>query len=75
VCDVWPGFADVAPHLAHDADVIVAVEEVVLVFALARAATGAVRRLVGLEGCVTQDDDHPLRVLVVARNGGMLLRD
>ena len=75
VCDVWPSLADVAPHLPHHADVIIAVEEVVLVFPLTRAATGAMRRLVRLERRVAQDDDHPLRVFVVRRNRRMLLCD
>jgi hypothetical protein len=53
VCDVRPGLADVAPHLPHNADVIVAVEEVVLVFAPTWASASAMRCFVGLEGCVT----------------------
>jgi hypothetical protein len=41
MCDVRPGLADIAPHLAHYANVIVAVEQIVLVFARAGAPTGA----------------------------------
>jgi hypothetical protein len=40
--NVRPRLTNVAAHLPHDANVVVAVEEVVLVFAGARAPAGAV---------------------------------
>ena len=75
VCDVWPSFADVATHLAHYADVIVAVEKVVLVFARARTPARAMGCLVCLESRIAKDDDQPLCVLVISGNRDMLLGD
>lgn len=40
VCDVGSCFGDVAVHLAHDADVLVAVEQRVLVLTLDAHVTG-----------------------------------
>lgn len=40
--DIWSRFTDVAAHLSHYANVVIAVEEVVLVLARTRTATGAV---------------------------------
>lgn len=39
VSDVGTGFTDVAPHLAHDSNVVVAVQQVVLVFTSAWSTT------------------------------------
>lgn len=75
VCDIRPSLTDVAPHFAHHTDVIVAVEEVVLVFARTWAPPRAVRRLVRLERRIAQDDDHALRVFVVGGDWSVLLGD
>ena len=76
MCDVGSCFGDVAVHLAHDADVLVTVEERVFFLALDAHVTGPrVRRLVGLERCMRQNDNQALRVLVGGRDGDMLLGD
>lgn len=73
--DVGSGFAYVAPHLAHYANVVVTVEQVVLVLARAGAAASAMRRLVRLQRRIAQNDDQALCVFVVGRDGDMLLGD
>lgn len=70
--DVGTGLADVTSHLAHDADVIVAVQQIELVLATTGTAADAMRGLVGLKGGGAQNDDEALRVLVAARDGLML---
>lgn len=73
--NVGASIADVPVHLPHDANMLVAVEERVLVFAKSSGAVGpAVRRLVSLETGIGQDNNESLRVLVGGRNGGMLFR-
>ena len=71
--DIGACVGDVAVHLAHDADVLVAVEERVLV--ILHAITATVCGLVGLEAGVGEDNDQALGVLVVGCDGYMLLRD
>lgn len=74
VCDVRAGIANVPVHLAHDADVLVAIEERVLLLPLhSHATNAAVRSLVGLQAGVGQDDDQAPRVLVSRWDGRMLL--
>lgn len=73
--DVRPRLADVATHFAHDANVVVAVEKVVLVLPRSRASSCAVRRLVSLEGGIAQHHNEPLAVLVVGGDRRVLLRD
>ena len=75
MCDVRPGLADIAPHLAHYANVIVAVEQVVLVLARPGPPASTVRRLVRLQRRIAEDDDQALCVLVVSRDRDMLLGD
>jgi hypothetical protein len=72
VGDVRPRLADVAAHLAHHADVVVAVEQVVLVLTRSGASACAVRRLVRLEGGVAEHDNQALRVLVAGGDGRVL---
>ena len=50
--DIWACFTDVAAHLPHYTDVIIAVEEIVLVFTSTGPSARAVRRLVRLKGGV-----------------------
>ena len=73
VGDIGACVGDVAVHLAHDSDVLVAVEERVLVILHAIAAT--VCGLVGLETGVGEDDNEALGVLVVGCDGYVLLGD
>ncbi len=73
MCDVGPGIANVPVHLAHDANVLIAVEKRVLFLPLhAHAAGAAVRGLVGFEAGIGEDDNQPLRVLVGGRDGRVL---
>ena len=71
--DVRAGLADVAAHLAHDSDVVIAVQQVELVLAAARTTAHTVRGLVRLKGGGTQHDDQALGVLVAAGDGLVLL--
>jgi|TARA_R110002003_G_scaffold184_5_gene14412 hypothetical protein len=73
--DVWPRLTDVAAHLPHHTDMIVAVEEVVLVLSRSRASTCAVGRFVRLEGGIAQHNDQSLCVFVVGWNGSVLFGD
>lgn len=73
--DVGPRLTDVAAHLPHDANVVIAVEEVVLVLARTRPATRAVGCLVSLEGGIAQHYDEALCIFVVGGDGRMLLGD
>lgn len=72
--DVGAGLADIAAHLAHNANVVIAVQQIELVLAAASTTTThAVRGLVGLEGRGAQHDNQALGVLVAAGDGLMLL--
>ena len=71
--DVWTRLTDIAAHLAHDTDVVVAVEEIVFVLPPAGPATRAVRRLVCLKGGIAEHDNQALRVLVVGGDWLVLL--
>lgn len=74
MCNIRPSIANVSVHLPHYTNVLVAVEQRVLVFALhARATYAAVGCLVGLEAGIGQDDDQPLAILVVGSDGHVLL--
>lgn len=72
--DIGTSLADVAAHLAHYADMVVAVEQVEFVLATAGAAS-ADGGLVCLESRAAEDNNQALRVLVVAGNGSMLFSD
>jgi hypothetical protein len=72
MCDIWSGITDVAVHLAHDADVFVAVEEGVFLIALAWSAA-AMGGLVRLETGIGEDDDEAFAVLVGGGDGDVLL--
>lgn len=73
VCYIWPRLTNVAAHLPHDTNVIVAVEEVVLVLTRTRASARAMRRLICLEGGIAENDDQALGIFVVGGYGNMLL--
>lgn len=71
--DVRPRLTYVTTHLSHDANVIVAVEERVLVISCyAAASCGGLERL---EGCVAQHYYESLGVLVIGSDGYVLLCD
>lgn len=72
--DVRTGVADISVHLPHDADMLVAVEQRILLIAAGTAAT-AVDGAIGLQTGIGQDDNQTLGVLVVGGNGNMLLGD
>lgn len=74
VGDVWAGVADISIHLSHDANMLVAVEEGVLLLALNTHAAGpTVGSLVRLEAGMRENDNQPLGVLVGGCDGKMLL--
>lgn len=74
--DIGSGITDIPIHLAHDTDVLVAVEQRVLVLAVhAIAAGAAVRRLVRLQTGIGQDDDETLGVFVGGWDRRVLFRD
>lgn len=71
MCNIRTSITNVPVHLAHDTNVFVAVEQRVFVVLHARTAA-AVRGLVGLEAGIGEDDNEPLRVLVIQRDGRVL---
>lgn len=73
VCDIGTSVRDVAVHLAHDTNVLVAVEQRVLV--ILHAIPAAVRGLIRLQAGVREHDDQALGVLVILRDRDMLLGD
>ena len=73
VGDVGAGLADIAAHLTHNADVVIAVQQIELVLAAAGATAHPMRGLVGLEGGAAQHNNQALGVLIAAGNGSMLL--
>lgn len=76
VGDVWSGIANVAVHLAHDANVLVAIEQRIFVVpARAQAPAPAVRRLVRLEAGIGEHDDEAFGIFVVRGDCDVLLRD
>ena len=82
VRDIGSCVADVAVHLAHDADVLVAVQQRVFFISYHTWPASScwprravVRRLVGLETGVGQNDNQASRVLVRRRDGDMLGSD
>ena len=73
MCYVWPGVADISIHLAHDADMLVAVEERELfVPHIIDAATMGCS--IRFQAGVRQDDYESLCILVVGRYRHMLFR-
>jgi hypothetical protein len=73
VCYVWSCLANITAHLPHYTNVIIAVEEIVLVFSTTRTSSRSMALLVRLEGGIAEDDNESLCVLVVACDGHMLL--
>lgn len=76
VSNVGASVTDISVHLAHDTNVLIAIEERVFFLSLhAHAARAAVGRLVGLEAGVGEYHDKPLRILVGRWDGHVLLSD
>lgn len=70
--DVGSGFTDVPAHLAHDTNMLIAVQQRVFFF-LATGLAAAVDCPVGFETGIRQDYNQSLRVLVARCNGHVLL--
>lgn len=76
VSDIGTGITNVSVHLAHDSNMLVAVEQRVLLLPLNTVSAGAsMRGLVCLETGVGQNDNQSLRVLVCRGNRDILLGD
>jgi hypothetical protein len=75
VSDIRPGIADVTVHLAHDANVLIAVQERVFLISWASLPATAVDGFVRFETGIGEDNDHPLGARVGGRNWNMLLGD
>lgn len=73
VGDIGASFADITIHLAHDADVLIAVQQRELLVLGAAAATGD--GLVGFQTGIGEHHNQTLGVLVMGRNSHMLLGD
>lgn len=73
VGDIGASFADITIHLAHDADVLIAVQQRELLVLGAAAATGD--GLVGFQTGIGEHHNQALGVLVMGRNSHMLLGD
>ena len=72
--DVWASITDISVHLAHDADVLVAVEKRVFVLPLgSRPARATMRCFVGLKAGIRKHDDEPLCILVGGGDRDVLL--
>lgn len=71
---VWPRLADVSVHLAHNANVLIAVQQRVLFLALdAHVPSAGVGGLVRFETGVREDNDQALRVFISRDDRNMLL--
>lgn len=71
--DVRTSFANVAVHLPHDTDMLVAVEQRVLLVATGAIATA--RGAVGFQTGMGENDDQTLGLFVMGGDGHMLLGD
>ena len=79
MCNIGASIADIPVHLTHDANVLVAVQQRVLLVVVLRTAAGAgasgVGGFVGLEAGICENDDKALRVFVGGGDGDVLLSD
>lgn len=75
MCDIRSSVTDVAIHLPHYTDMLVAVEQCIFVVPPSRTSTRAVGRLVRLQTGVRQDHDQSLGVLVTGGDRNMLFCD
>lgn len=73
--NVGSGIADVAVHLAHDPDMLVAVQQRVLFISTRHAWSGwrAMRGLVSFETSIREHDDQALGALIGRWNWDMLV--
>lgn len=72
MCDIRPGLTDISFHLAHDTDVLVAVEQGVFVVSTRLARPAAMRGTIGLQTGIGQHDDKPLGIFIVGSDRDML---
>lgn len=77
VCNVGSRITDVAVHLAHNSDMLVAVQKGILLLALHShtVSTASMGSLVGLETGIGEDNDKPWAILIAVSNWNMLLCD
>lgn len=71
--NIRSGVTDVAAHLAHDANMFIAVQQRVLV--LLAAGLGAVGCAVGFQAGIGQDHNQSLGIFITGCNGHMLFGD
>lgn len=71
MCDIGSGITDIAIHLAHHTNVLIAVEKGVFLVACTGPAT-TMRRLVSLETSIGEDNDESLGVFVGGRDRNVL---
>ena len=69
--DIRTGLANVAVHLAHDTNMLVTVQQRVLLVATGTAASAG--SPVGLQAGIGENDNQTLGVLVLGRDGNVLL--
>jgi hypothetical protein len=76
MCDIRPGIADVAVHLAHNSDVFVTVQQRKLFLSTGHpiSARTSMTGFISLQAGIRKDDDQALCVFVVQWNWYMLLR-
>lgn len=67
------GIADVTIHLAHDANMLIRIQQAIFLLALAAWPVAAEAGLVSLETCIREDDDQSLRVFIGGWDRSMLL--
>lgn len=70
--DIRTGLANVAVHLAHDTNMLVTVQQRILLIAT-RTAASAVGSPVSLQAGIGENDNQTLGVLVLGRDGNVLL--
>ena len=73
--DIRPGLTDIAIHLAHDANMLVTVQQGILLIATRSRASPKGRGPIGFQTGIAQDDNQAFGVLVMGGDRDMLFRD
>jgi len=73
MCNIRSSLANVTVHLAHDTDVLITVQQRVLLVATGTAASAG--SPVGLQAGIGENNNQTLGVLVMGRDGNVLLSD
>jgi hypothetical protein len=68
MCNVWPSVADVTVHLAHNSDMLVAVEKRILLLSGKAVAAIAAYSFVCLKTRVAKHDNETFRAMVTLRD-------